>query len=232
MRKKKIKDLLDRTNLKLIEVVEENKQLRERLKSFEQNESSQNEQRNKELEELEDAKANLIKTTSEYEAFKSEASSRIKELIDQNNSLTEQFNTLKGEHFDACKSIEDLKEKIVVLEAIPEDSSVDFLETPAPAPKVTPIVSLEERDKDAFDYASTIISNVVVDVAKLKNKLTASGSEMANELITLALGKTEMLKADILSIVMSDMVYDAKKQKIDLLYRESEEYFAGLLGQI
>ncbi len=232
MRKKKIKKLLDDTNLKLIEVVGENKQLRERLRQYEQNEAEINEHRNEELAALEDIKAQLLKTTAEYETYKSEVSSRIKDLNAQNDALTFELNSLKGEHFDTCKYAEDLKTKLMSIKKDNDKEDARFENIPLPPPKVSPIVPLEEQDKDAFDYASSVISQAVVEAAKLKTKLISYGGEMANELITLALGKTEILKSDILSTVMSDMVFEAKKQRIDLLYKETEEYFSGLLGQI
>ncbi len=231
MRKKKMKKLLDDTNLKLIEVVEENKQLKERLSRFEQNEATINQHRTRELQEFEEAKANLIKLSSEYEAYKSEVVPRIKDLTAQNDALTSELNTLKGEHFDICKYAEELKERLTVIQD--NASSAEACEKiPLPPPKVSELLPLEERDKDAFDYASTIISHAVVDAAKLKNQLTSSGSDMANELITLALGRTEMLKSDILTTVMTDVIFDAKKQRIDSIYKDTRDYFDGLLGQI
>jgi len=231
MRKKTLQMLLDKTNSKLISVLEENKQYLERIEKYEQLENSADEAQKELLRTNEDLSIKYEKLLKEYELFRSQADEKLNALTHENAELVKQLNSLKGDHFDICRYAEELKIKLE--EAHKTDPPASLKEIiPTPPPKVEEIKPLQEKDEDGFDYASSIISKAVVDVAKLKNQLSTTGSEMSNELITLALGKTEMLKSDIIETVMSDMILEAKRQRIDAIYKDTKEYFSSLLGQI
>ena len=231
MRKKALKQLLYKTDEKLKEMRLENDGLREKLSHFEQNETLLRENRIENTEHIAELERENARLRQEADEYRAEADAQISELETELNRINQELNQLKGEHFDACRYAEQLKEKLDVLTTKDTECEKEII-TPEPPPKIQKIVSAEEKDKDAFDYASSVISKAVIDAASLKNKLSSYENDMTTELITLALGRTEMLKSDILQTVISDMVFEAKKQRIDSIYTETKDYFEGLLGQL
>ena len=233
MRKKIIQNLLDATNEKLKKVLLENQQLKEEIEHYKQTDEAIAQEHNDNISKIESLQDENSQLKTELEEYKHQKESQISEFEEEINKLNMELNTLKGEHFDTCKYAENLKERLESLQNSENTTeNVTFAEIPLPPPKIERIIPIEEKDKDAFDYASDIISKAVIDAGKLKNTLSNYSCDLVSELITLALGKTEMLKSDILQTVMSDMVFDAKKQYIDKIYAETLEYFDGLLGQI
>lgn len=233
MRKKAIKNLLDETDLKLKQTVMENRQLRVRLEQYEQLDKSMEEQNNENAVLIESLREENAKLKEELDTYKQQHDTQVSELENEINELNSELNSLKGTYYDTCKYAEDLKEKLEeACNMDDQEKPRDFTEIPLPPPTVEKIVSIEEKDSDAFEYASEIISKTVIEAAKLKNSLSNYSDPMVSELITLSMGKTEMLKADILQTVMSDMILDAKKQYIDRIFNETIDYFDGLLGQV
>ena len=64
------------------------------------------------------------------------------------------------------------------------------------------------------------------------NKLTAGGNDTHKELLNLILGKTEIAKAEILSVIESADNFDVKCEKIDKIADAAKEYFDSVLAQI
>ena len=80
-------------------------------------------------------------------------------------------------------------------------------------------------------YAAEAIGDIVVLCASVCSDLAKEGGARSRELINLALGRTEVFKADCLTIAGSDTGYSVKKECIDRIRRDAEEYIKGLLTE-
>lgn len=154
---------------------------------------------------------------------------RKKAIMAQNLSLFEQLEKLRGDCALKDKKIRDLEEKIKSLS----------VKTELPAEKAdTPLKKLEEKVisgavlKPDVEYASEVIGKLVLESASGSNMLTAGGSTEHRELVNLLLGKTEVAKAEILSIVSETGSFDEKKAKIDAVRDETADYFSSVLAQL
>ncbi len=229
MRKKTLQNLLDTTNEKLNYVLLENTQLREKLTNATTKIDfleAADKPLEAELEKLREENSILI---FKLEDADNKTDSNIAELEERINQLLAENNSLKGELYEANKRADELAAKLNTL-----DNSADAYVkvTLPPPPQVHKPISADEKDPKAFDYASTIISKIVLKTATFKNLITVSGDQNYAELITLALGKAEMLKSEVLQTVLSDISTDEKTAKMDGLYKEAEEYFNSLEGQV
>ncbi len=229
MLKRTLKKLLQETTDKLNFTLLENRQLRERLEELErQNNPQEIEELLKKNHQLSD-KIERIQKESEikFQTYENE----IIELEERNNQLTLELNKLKGEHFDTKRYAEDLKLKLENISCATQSDNEPKKSIPEPPPTPT-VVTAEENDEESFKYASTIISEAVVHTASVTSRLSLSQDENANELKALAMGRCEMLKADVLQTVMSEMLTEAKTARMDKLLAESIDYLDGILGQI
>lgn len=106
-----------------------------------------------------------------------------------------------------------------------------------PAPVVTEdgtidVTALEKIPVNReIKYASEAIGDIVVSCASVCNEFAKKGGAAARELINLALGRTEVFKADCLTIATSDTSYSVKKECIDRIKFDTEEYFKSLSQQ-
>ena len=157
-----------------------------------------------------------------------------KELIEQNLSLFEQLQKTKGEIIELKKLLDasaneigSLKQELVEMKAVEK------------TPVVTePLRRLEEKVianamlKPDMEYASVVIGKLVVAAAEHSNNLTVGGDESKKELVNLILGKTEIAKAEILSVVESGESFENKCAKIDQIADVTKEYFESVIAQI
>lgn len=154
---------------------------------------------------------------------------RKKAIMAQNLSLFEQLEKLRGECALKDKKIKSLEEKIRSLS--------EKKDTPSEK-NDTPLKKLEEKVinsaslKPDVEYASEVIGKLVLESANGSNTLTSDGNPERRELVNLLLGKTEVAKAEILSVVSEDGDFEDKKAKIDAVRDEALDYFSSVLGQI
>lgn len=230
MRKKTLQNLFNETNEKLNSVLWENTQLREKLTNA-NTKIEFLEAADKPLEEevlkLRQENENLA---SKVEEADNKSDSNIAELEERINQLLADNNSLKGELYESKKRCDDLIVRLASYEST-DNEHIETIIMPAP-PEVHKPISADKKDPVAFDYASTIISKIVLKTATLKNSVTTSGDENSAELITLALGKAEMLKTDILQTVLADLPTEQKISKMDSIYNDTQEYFNSLEGQV
>ena len=85
---------------------------------------------------------------------------------------------------------------------------------------------------DCAEYASELIGKVVMHSATVCNTFAESGGQNAKDLINLAIGMTEVFKADALSIVTEKISDEDKNSKLLEKYTAATEYFDLLLTQI
>ena len=157
---------------------------------------------------------------------------RKKDLMQQNLTL---FDTLQKTQIELAELKKQLKRY---------DNEIKTLKTQleaskAPEPEVTePMRRLEEKVvtnatlSPDMEYGAKVIGQIVVCAAEYSNKLTLGGDESKKELVNLILGKTEMSKSEILSVIESNDTFDIKCAKMDQIATISKEYFESVLAQI
>ena len=159
---------------------------------------------------------------------------RKKKLIEQNLSLFEDLQKTQREISELKKLLSQNADEIKSLKA-------ELTKAKAPEPEVTvtePMRRLEEKVisnatlKPDMEYGAEVIGQIVVSAAEYSNKLTIGGDDSKKELVNLILGKTEMAKAEILSVIESGDAFDAKCAKMDQIAVVTKEYFESVLAQI
>ncbi|MBP3706928.1 MAG: hypothetical protein J6J13_06770 [Clostridia bacterium] len=155
---------------------------------------------------------------------------RKKQLLNQNISLFEQLQREKANNMQLIRENERLKEKNSQLKNALENLGEDI------ATQVTPLQKIEQKVvESAVDsqtqYACDVIGKVVVSSAEYSNKLTDGGETRYIELVNLILGRAEVAKAEILSLVLSDDDFSIKKEKMDTVLEKTQEYFKSIMAQ-
>lgn len=159
---------------------------------------------------------------------------RKKKLIEQNLSLFENLQKTQSELIELKKQLKKNADEINLLK-----SQLEKAKEPETETSVTePMRRLEEKVitnaslKPDMEYGAKVIGQIVVSAAKYSNKLTVGGDDSKKELVNLILGKTEMAKAEILSVVETSDSFDVKCSKMDQIAAVSKEYFESVLAQI
>ncbi len=159
---------------------------------------------------------------------------RKKQLIEQNLSLFEDLQATQREISELKRLLSKNADEISSLKL-----QLEKAKTPKNQPTVTePMRRLEEKViatatlKPDMEYAASIIGKIVVAAAKHSNQLTIGGDDSHKELVNLILGKTEIAKAEILSVVESNESFDIKCAKIDQIATVTNEYFDNIAAQI
>ena len=239
MRKSTLKKLFEETGDRLNRTLLENRQLRERLDEY-QNHDEINIKNAETALEISELQAKLDALSAEKE----NNSAELQKLREKNEQLLTEINRLKGENFDLGRCAENLKVQLQnIADSAKNDAenkqemqndtepAAEVKPTPEP-PKITLIQNAEEKDADAFEYASSAISEAVMKTAAVKYTLQNANDPYSNELITLLFGKNEMFKADVLQIVMADLSLKEKQAQIDEALFKTKEYFDSILGQL
>lgn len=159
---------------------------------------------------------------------------RKKKLIEQNLSLFEDLQKTQREISELKKLLSQNADEIKSLKA-----ELNKAKTEESQPAVTePMRRLEEKVisnatlKPDMEYGAKVIGKIVVAAAEYSNKLTVGGDDSKKELVNLILGKTEMAKAEILSVIETNDGFDVKCAKMDQIAAVSKEYFESVLAQI
>ncbi len=161
-------------------------------------------------------------------------------LMKQNSQLFDKLHQseavnrrLKQQIAALCDNIEKLEKELEELKNQPEEK---ILAETTESEEVMPEVAEQATDdeiklSDEIEYGSAAIGEIVIQATKSSNMLKELGKPNIKELLNLILGRTEVSKGEILSIVSSDASLDAKKQMIDSLKNEVFEYFKSVLEQ-
>ena len=159
---------------------------------------------------------------------------RKKKLIEQNLSLFEQLQKTQGEIVELKRMLTKSADEISVLKAKIAENKVEE----KPQAVTEPMRRLEEKVianatlKPDMEYGALVIGKIVVAAAEYSNKLTIGGDESKKELVNLILGKTEVAKAEILSVIETDDSFDVKCTKMDQIATLAKEYFESVIVQI
>lgn len=159
---------------------------------------------------------------------------RKKKLIEQNLSLFEQLQKTQGEIVELKRMLTKSADEISALKAKIAENKVE-----EKTQSVTePMRRLEEKVianatlKPDMEYGALVIGKIVVAAAEYSNKLTIGGDESKKELVNLILGKTEVAKAEILSVIETVDSFDVKCTKMDQIATLAKEYFESVIAQI
>lgn len=132
----------------------------------------------------------------------------------------------KDEVYDYSSYINEQKEQ--------EDMLDDFIDIQSNEVETEPQDSNQESLlSEEFEYAASIIGKTVVESTKTCNELALiNGKVDTKELVNLILGRTEVLKAEILKILNSDNDFEAKKDLMQKEQAEAYDYFNSIKAQI
>lgn len=178
-----------------------------------------------------------------------QASSDNKNLNLENKSLQEKCEKLIDETKVLEAEVAKLTAEVESLRAQQTETPVDLPDTESEAtPKIEaeaensfvlpPIINLSKKVtskvhlSEETEYAASVIGKIVVSATESCNFLTTSGNPNAKELVNLILGKTEVLKAEILNIVYSPADFITKKALIDNQFDKARDYFASVKAQL
>ncbi len=160
---------------------------------------------------------------------------RKKILVEQNLSLFEDLQKTKHELEELKKLLDKNNSEIINLKEQLETEK----EKKAVSPTVTePMRRLEEKVllnatlKPDMEYGAQVIGKIVVAAAEYSNKITTGGDESCKELINLILGKTEISKAEILSVIETNDSFENKCDKMNKIADNAKEYFDSIMAQI
>ena len=130
------------------------------------------------------------------------------------------------------KQLAEREDEIIALKNEKERLEAKLNATP-------PLKALEAKvEKQAYvspevEYGAAVIGKIVVEAAKYINRVTSRGEqEYTKELINLILGRTEVAKSEILSIVSSDAGADEKKRGADAQLEQAKDYFESIIAQV
>lgn len=155
------------------------------------------------------------------------------ELFHRNEQTLRSLEDIKNENKQLLNELEALRAQMEELK-----KPIEQEEEPVEQEKTaTPLENLKEKMIEAnlpndTKYGAEIIGKIVVSAATHCNNLSfAENSAENKELINLILGRTEVAKAEILSIVSSATPLEEKISLIDAQRNEAEDYFNSVLAQ-
>ena len=176
---------------------------------------------------------------------------RKKELLNQNMSLFEDIQSYKLEITrlqnkikEKDKTIASLNEKLssalenkkeeeikIVIENIEQkedeykDSDPIIAEENLQLSSYNNETEEQPLDSEEAEYGARVIGELVISSAEYSNKLTENGDTSNKELLNLILGRNEVAKSEILSVVYSKLLLQEKKESINKIKAETLEYF-------
>ncbi|MBQ0084270.1 MAG: hypothetical protein KBS52_05850 [Clostridiales bacterium] len=158
-----------------------------------------------------------------------------KKLKEENESLKERINILTlqlnaaelniSEDGDIASEDNSNIASEAETESDTEEKNEEAAELPAELPKKEVILSPE------MEYGSEIIGEIVMQSVNYSNKISELGKPNKKELINLILGKTEVAKASVLDITLSETAIENKFAMMQSELQSTIEYFKSVLGQ-
>lgn len=154
-----------------------------------------------------------------------------KDLLLQNTQLFDRL-TAAEEQIAALKAqLAESEKKICILKSENERLTAKANAT-EPFRQLESKVIKQAEVPRGLSYGASVIGKTVVDAAKYCNVLTADGrDDSAKELVNLILGRTEVLKSEILSITSSADSDETKTQRIDAARDAALDYFKSVMAQ-
>lgn len=158
-----------------------------------------------------------------------ELMNRLGELVDSLETLNAKLQAAEEENTRLHQTLAQLQTELCDEpqdERLSETQAVEEAQEPVESPD-EPIVL-----DDVMEYGSRIIGMIVVESAKYADQISGSAGEDKKDLINLIMGKTEVCKAEILSITLCDAADESKRSLIDSQYTEAIDYFKSVVAQL
>lgn len=173
----------------------------------------------KRLSELVTTVEKLNRVVKDLEADKEELKAQIKALEEKGVNISQPV---------AEKAVPVEKEDSSLKENVPTESSGFTV-------RIVDEVELSEASEDGninpMEYGAVIIGKITVESAKCCDIISKNGGENVKELLSLVMGKSELSKAEILNIAMSDLDDEQKKELIDKELTDATDYFKSVSEQ-
>ncbi len=157
---------------------------------------------------------------------------RKKDLIQQNLTLFETLQKTQIELGELKKQLKSYADEINKLKTEISKNEIAQKEVTEPMRRLEEKVITNATLKPDMEYGAKVIGEIVVLAAEYSNKLTIGGDDSKKELVNLVLGKTEMAKAEILSVIETNDSFEVKASKMDQIADVSKEYFESVIAQI
>ncbi len=140
-----------------------------------------------------------------------------------NSAIAEEdIQTAKKETFPV------ITEPVVIAETdVPVETKIE-----TPAESKTVAEKKTENESELLRYGSVAIGTIVQESVKYTASINSSDYENKKELLSLIMGKGEMAKAEIFSIIEGDAADETKRDLIDNTVKETVDYFKSVAGQI
>ncbi len=173
----------------------------------------------------------IIKPLRRKSAYKGEKRNK-KQLINLTETLYEKLDDSYGLQKQMEIEISLYKQRIENLEEQLEEMKIPEKET-IPTESENEVVEVKEIELPSdVQLGASFIGKTVMEVTMLCNELTSKNTHNSKELVNLALGRTEVLKAEILKIVALDLTIEEKRALMQKEQESAYDYFDSLKAQI
>lgn len=200
-------------------------------------------------------KKELLLTLKKYIEKNTELEGQIAELIKLNEETMQKTQELIQRAENAERALANLEENLSKMEPLkPDEEDLEVVDTKEEIESSEEVIErntpvyrepLETEDgvidvsalesipvNREMQYASEAIGDIVVKCATVCNEFAKQGGPTCRELINLALGRTEVFKADCLTIASSNTSFSVKKECVDRIKADTEDYFESLRAQL
>jgi hypothetical protein len=176
---------------------------------------------------------------------KSELLNQIKYLTKKILEADEKVKGLKDEILEKEEEIRRLNEKIELMNAVhvPEINEEEIIDEEE-VMEESPVVEMKYEDfdfakenigsdvEDINDYAVKAISRIITESIKIGCVLASNDNPDKKELLNLTLGRTEVAKNEISSLIEANLSNAEKVKAIDNEEVGVKEYYQSILAQL
>lgn len=164
---------------------------------------------------------------------------RIKELSEERYALAAEVEMLRNNNAKLCEQNEEYRAEAIIPPKYEAPISAEDNTPPTILPKEGNVAATEATIKQPFvkiseieKFGSNAIGNVVVEATKIIGELSGKATPNAKDTLALVLGRTEVLKSEVLAIVQNaDLEDEEKKQRIRESRDQAIEYLASVAAQ-
>ncbi len=166
-----------------------------------------------------------IRPLREKVRFKAKTASK-KALVNLTNQLYEKLD-------DSLYLQKQMEKEIIGYKAMIEKLNAQKEEPQEQTPVIEESKPIEPQIPEDFEFAASVIGKTVVEATRTCNELTIqNGAADKKELVNLVLGRTEVLKAEILKILNSTESFEQKKDLMQKEQMAAYDYFNSIKAQI
>ncbi len=181
-------------------------------------------------------KKELMKRLSDLVTTVEKLNRRVKELEAENRELESKVAGLEAEKSVLVKEAEVLPARENAVYSAPSKPQIKTSEGAGFTVRIVDEVELngegaEAEELNIMEYGAVIIGKITVESAKCCDTVTKNGGNDVKELLSLIMGKSELSKAEILNIAMSDAEDSVKREMIDAELTGAVEYFKSVSEQ-